>query len=224
MEPTGGFEPPTCWLRISCSTEWATSAWENVPTLFMGQNQEKISIRSFLDWIQQPSYRVECTGLSGSGRAYLVSNIYTELKEPVIVITKSVKEGEKIADDLRFFVPRAESAIHIFPPYNILPFKFMSYHNEIAAKRIGTLYRMTAMSVPFITITSVDALLQRVLPKMKKRGGYAAGLDHLIPANVSLENFRYFVVKLYKMSWNWEVSTWPYAYSVVIKEQIFKVA
>ena len=27
MELVDGLEPPTCWLQISCSTNWATPAW-----------------------------------------------------------------------------------------------------------------------------------------------------------------------------------------------------
>ena len=151
----------------------------------MSQNQEKISIRSFIDKIQQPAYSVECTGLSGSERAYLVSKIYMERQEPVIVIAKSVKEAERIADDLRFFTPNAESFINFFPPYNILPFKFMSYHNETAAKRISSLYRMTAENAPFITITSVDALLQRVIPKEE-----VCGFAELIMVDEDIERDR----------------------------------
>ena len=29
MELVDGFEPPTCWLQISCSTSWATPAWKS---------------------------------------------------------------------------------------------------------------------------------------------------------------------------------------------------
>lgn len=131
----------------------------------MSQNQEKISTRSFIDRIQAPAYCVECSGLSGSERAYLVAKIYMEREEPVIVIANSAKEAEKFADNLRFFAGIDESAINIFLPYNILPFKFLSYHNETAAKRIRTLYQMATANKPFITITSVDALIQRVVPK-----------------------------------------------------------
>lgn len=47
---------------------------------------------------------------------------------------------------------------------------------------------------------AIDAELSRVLPAMKKRGGYAAGLDHLIPSDVSLENYRYYVKRLHELS------------------------
>ncbi len=131
----------------------------------MSQNQDKISVRSFINIIQAPTYHAECAGLCGSERAYLVSKLYKERQEPVIVIVKSVKEAEKFADDLRFFLNQDGSLIQIFPPYDISPFKFMSYHNETAANRIKLLYQMATASTPFIAITSIDALLQRIIPK-----------------------------------------------------------
>ena len=47
---------------------------------------------------------------------------------------------------------------------------------------------------------AIDAELQRVLPAMKKRRGYAAGLDHMVPSDVSLKNFRYFAKRLVELS------------------------
>jgi len=46
----------------------------------------------------------------------------------------------------------------------------------------------------------IDEELERVIPVMKRRGGYAAGLDHGVPSNVPLENFRYFKKKLLEIS------------------------
>jgi uroporphyrinogen decarboxylase len=39
---------------------------------------------------------------------------------------------------------------------------------------------------------AIDAELDRVLPTMKRRGGYAAGLDHNVPPDVSLADHRYY--------------------------------
>ncbi|MFH0965518.1 MAG: uroporphyrinogen decarboxylase family protein [Planctomycetota bacterium] len=47
---------------------------------------------------------------------------------------------------------------------------------------------------------AIDQELKRVLPAMKRRGGYAAGLDHGIPSDVSLENHRHYVKRLLEWS------------------------
>ena len=51
------------------------------------------------------------------------------------------------------------------PPYNILPSQSLSYHNETAAQRISTLYRLSSTDVPPVTVTTIDALLQNLMPK-----------------------------------------------------------
>ena len=42
----------------------------------------------------------------------------------------------------------------------------------------------------------IDAELDRVIPAMKHRRGYVAGLDHNVPPDVSLANHRYFAESL----------------------------
>lgn len=47
---------------------------------------------------------------------------------------------------------------------------------------------------------AIDDELQQVIPLMKKRGGYAAGLDHAIPSDVPLENHRYYIKQLLELA------------------------
>ncbi len=42
----------------------------------------------------------------------------------------------------------------------------------------------------------IDAELDRVLPAMAKRGGYIPTLDHWVPPEISLDNFRYYTEKI----------------------------
>jgi hypothetical protein len=43
---------------------------------------------------------------------------------------------------------------------------------------------------------AIDAELDRVIPAMKRRGGYAAGLDHNVPPDISLADHRYYAETL----------------------------
>lgn len=45
---------------------------------------------------------------------------------------------------------------------------------------------------------SIDEELNRVLPIMKKRGGYFVSVDHWVPPEISLEDFAYYVSKAQK--------------------------
>lgn len=92
----------------------------------------------------------------------------------MLVLVSSPKQGETFLNDLRFFLDlpgqdqeQTPDPVIYFPGYNILPFKQLSYHNETAAKRIRTLYRLLSDKDPRIVIAPVSVLLQKLIPKQK---------------------------------------------------------
>ncbi|NOQ19599.1 MAG: transcription-repair coupling factor [Desulfobacterales bacterium] len=135
--------------------------------MFMPLNQEINRLNTLIDQIPIQGRPVELMGLSGSDKAFLISKIYHQLRFPILVVAPSIKEAQRFLEDLRFFDHSAGAALVLFPPYNILPFKFLSYHSETAAQRICALYNIIESKTPPIVVTSVDALLQRVIPKQE---------------------------------------------------------
>ena len=133
----------------------------------MSLNQAINSLNPLIDQIANQSRTVEFAGLSGSDQALLISRIYHQLHFPILVVAPSVKQAQRFLEDLRFFNHRAGAVLFLFPPYNILPYKFLSYHSETAAQRICTLYQTIESRTPPIVVTSVDALLQKVIPKQE---------------------------------------------------------
>ena len=133
----------------------------------MPLNQEINRLNTLIDQIPIQGRPVELMGLSGSDKAFLISKIYHQLRFPILIVAPSIKEAQRFLEDLRFFDHSADAALVLFPPYNILPFKFLSYHSETAAQRICALYNIIESKTPPIVVTSVDALLQRVIPKQE---------------------------------------------------------
>ena len=133
----------------------------------MLQNQELISYENLFEKLNTRERGIECIGFSGSEKAYLISKIYRQLKASILVIVSSAKEGERLMEDLVFFTGNPELPILFFPPYNILPFKFLSYHSETAGHRISVLYHLLETRAPSIVVTTVDALLQKIIPKQE---------------------------------------------------------
>jgi len=131
----------------------------------MNQKQEKLSFQTLISRISNPGSGVDCIGLPPSAVAYLVSKLYSALNRPVFLIVPHSKAAETLDDNLRFFLPDTTPRPLHFPAYNILPYKLISYHNETASRRIGTLYRLMSDSAPQIVITSAEALLQKVIPR-----------------------------------------------------------
>ncbi len=133
----------------------------------MSINQEKISLQSLINLIPDRNSGIDCIGLSGSDTAYLTSELYIKHKIPIFVIASSSKDGKIFLEDLQFFTKRFNPPVIYFPPYNILPFKQLSYHSETAAKRISALYRLTTNEASPIVVTTVNALLQKLIPKQE---------------------------------------------------------
>ncbi len=136
-------------------------------TLFMIQNQAINSLKTLTAQVQQRERSVECYGLSGSDRAFLISKIYHELRGPIFVVTPSAKAAQSILEDLQFFKHTAGAPSFLFPSYNLLPHKFLAYHNETAARRIYALYQLLESHTPPIVVSTMEALLQKIIPKQE---------------------------------------------------------
>jgi transcription-repair coupling factor (superfamily II helicase) len=123
------------------------------------------SIADLLKTLSEAPGRVNCTGLSGPERAYMLYRLYKALKRPIFALCPGAKEAEALEEDLRFFSDKAGVPIVSFPSYDILPFKPLSYRPETSSRRVEALYRMMTASRPPVIITTVFGLLQKVIPK-----------------------------------------------------------
>ncbi|MFO7714201.1 transcription-repair coupling factor [Desulfosarcina sp.] len=105
------------------------------------------------------------SGISASAGAYLAAAVRQRLKTPVLVVTASTKAAEQRQAEINFFGGVTDTSVTFFPSYNISPFKFMSYHNETAARRIRALYAMIEGHQAQVTVTTAAALRQRLIPR-----------------------------------------------------------
>ena len=133
----------------------------------MAQNQAINSLGSLIHQIPHRNGSIECYGTSGSEKAYFIWKIYQELRIPLLVLAPTAKAAQSVLEDLQFFRGTAAVPLFLFPAYNILPFKFMAYHNETAARRIYAFYQLLEHKRPPIVVSSVDALLQKTIPKQE---------------------------------------------------------
>ncbi|MBU4318568.1 MAG: transcription-repair coupling factor [Proteobacteria bacterium] len=106
-----------------------------------------------------------CVGADGSDRALIVSRIRQSLKTPMVVVAADQKQMEQFAYDLSFFTDPENPRILTFPDYNLLPFKRLSFHSEIAAERIRTLFHLTSGGPPPLVVTTVGAMMHCMVPK-----------------------------------------------------------
>ena len=128
---------------------------------FVGEEK----IRLLIESVRQGQDNVVCSGIGRPERAYLLSMLGREINKTQVVILPDIKACEEFAENLKFFADSKMPDVILFPPYNILPFKRIPYHNETAANRIHTLYDLSTDNLPKIVLTPVETLLQRLIPR-----------------------------------------------------------
>jgi transcription-repair coupling factor (superfamily II helicase) len=148
----------------------------------MDQKQEKSVSDGLIRAIAERTGPLVITGMVGSAGALLAAGVSRELKLPVLVVAASTKVAEQLQSEINFFSGETGPPVVYFPSYNISPFKFMSYHNETAARRIRALYGMIDGHRAQTTVTTAAALRQRLIPKT-----VLAGSAELIIAEEEIE-------------------------------------
>ncbi len=131
----------------------------------MSQNQVKKTTAALLNDICKAKARNICTGVGNAHSAYMIARCYKERPAPLMLLAATTEVAQRFMEDLTFFIGSTTAPIFFFPPYNILPFKFIAYHNDTAAKRIEILYRLITHERPPLIVTTIAALLQKIVPK-----------------------------------------------------------
>jgi transcription-repair coupling factor (superfamily II helicase) len=109
---------------------------------------------------------VVITPTQGSHKAYLTSQWFTASEVSIVAILKDTKKALRFLDELKFFLPDKKDRIIFFPGYHILPFKSLAYHKETSTNRLAVLSKiMNSGSKPFIIVTVVDTILQKLIPR-----------------------------------------------------------
>ena len=131
----------------------------------MDQKQEKIDWSHLLGLLQTAGQTIALCGLSDSAAAYAASLMFNQHRRPMVIVVADTRAADQLLDELSLFVEDSRHRVIYFPPYNLMVFKHVAYHNETAAHRIGTLYQILESQQPPLVVTTVDALLQKLIPK-----------------------------------------------------------
>ena len=131
----------------------------------MSQNQEKLSWSQVLSRTVGRSQILEIVGLNATAAAYAAASYFRSRTAPMVIVTDTPKGAGPLLEQLGLFLRGAERPLLHFPAYNVTAFKPMAYHNETAAHRIRTLYQLIEGPRPSLTVTSIAALAQCLVPK-----------------------------------------------------------
>lgn len=136
--------------------------------------------------------RVRAQGLRGSSRAFLLARLLRVVGRPVLVLTATLTEARRFADELRFFAGSAggesspgEPSVVVYPGWEAAPFEGIPPVPEVSSRRIAALYRASQPG-PFALVAPVSAVLQRAVPAGVIEG---AGVSLAVGADLHRETF-----------------------------------
>jgi transcription-repair coupling factor (superfamily II helicase) len=128
-------------------------------------NQEKNFFKTLAASLGAREKHVELQGVTGGACGFFLSGLWREISVPMVVIAPSATEAEACVRDMQF-IGNGRLPILEFPPYQLLSLKMVS-QDGVAATRLSTLYQMMNSFSPPLVVTSVEALLQRVIPRQE---------------------------------------------------------
>ena len=128
-------------------------------------------LNTLIKQIQTTCNSVVITPSDGSHKAYLTSRLYKSSDVSIVVVLKDTKKALSFFEELKFFLPDNHDQLVLFPGYNILPFKSLSYHKQTSVNRLAALSKiLEPASKPLIIVTIVQTILQKLIPKKELDG------------------------------------------------------
>jgi transcription-repair coupling factor (superfamily II helicase) len=130
--------------------------------------------------------RLTVAGCPEGFDAVLLARARAEHAAPLVHVCRDDARMARLAEALGFFAPGV--AVLQFPAWDCLPYDRVGPNPEITARRLDTLTALLEPArAPFILLTTVNALVQRVPPTdafaqavLVLRKGSAAGIDRIV--------------------------------------------
>src|SRR5437016_6665495 len=91
-------------------------------------------------------------------------------RRPLVVGVPTTAEAERLAHDLRQFLPGGDDSIELFPAWETLPFERVSPATETMGRRLRVMWRLRAGGehLPQAIVAPVRALVQRLGPHVEE--------------------------------------------------------
>ena len=143
----------------------------------------------FNEIVKKETEKISIEGIAPSSFALIISSLYYHSPGQVLIITRNYQRMQEIATDLSCFV--APQHLCTFPPWETLPYEFVSPAENIERERVSTIYRILA-GEPVIIVATVESLMRKI-PERKffirreihLSGGSACNFDTFIETLIS---------------------------------------
>ncbi|MDH3348404.1 MAG: transcription-repair coupling factor, partial [Desulfobulbaceae bacterium] len=123
-------------------------------------SQESDAIKSIISQLR-PGTTHDICGFRGSSKAMFSARLTSEVKGNILFILPQDEQLEPFAQDMRLFT---DEEVLIYPSFEIPPYTPLSPDPATISSRISTLTRLVNNPEDRLVITSVEALLRRIVP------------------------------------------------------------
>jgi len=114
----------------------------------------------------RPGSSAQVSGLRGGALAWVAAALLKAQGGPLLLVTPTVEEAERIQGDLEFFLrtPEGRHDVLTYPGWDVEPYGSLSPHADISVQRLGALFKLRENARDLIVVAPAEALLKRVLP------------------------------------------------------------
>ncbi|MCP4717250.1 MAG: hypothetical protein GY868_19175, partial [Deltaproteobacteria bacterium] len=132
--------------------------------------KEKTPGRELLDSIAGGCQEIYASGVKAGAASFFASHVFDRLERHCVLVAASYDEAQEYYDELQFFRSMQQAPgddapdVLLFPPLETQPYENVLSHCDISSQRLWTLYRLCDTARPALVVTTVQALLQRLLP------------------------------------------------------------
>lgn len=124
----------------------------------------------FESFVLEKGKSIGLTGLGGSSKAFILSNLRKRVKGPFLIIVPHLRNAQTLFEDITFFDKDLEPLLSLFPQWESLPYDEISPHPEILRQRIKSLYSILRNSEQIIVISPIKAIMQKVISPHELEG------------------------------------------------------
>ncbi len=110
--------------------------------------------------------RITLGGAVVPARPFIVAAVHALAGSPVLVVTATNREAERLREEIAFWLPRRD-AVLLLPDREVLPFEPLSPEPGLASERMATLSSLAAGGGRPVVVAPLEAALGYLLPKGK---------------------------------------------------------
>jgi transcription-repair coupling factor (superfamily II helicase) len=115
--------------------------------------------------IEKPQQRLVWGNCQGSVLSLAISNLATQTRHLIVVITTDTVMTNRLETELKFFLDETvDIPVMIFPDRETLPYDMFSPHQDIISERLSTLYRLPSLTRG-ILLVSLQTLMHYLPPR-----------------------------------------------------------